>query len=109
VTRPLPVDQALALVLQASPILPPEEIPFAESLGRVLQEEVRADHDYPDFDKALMDGYALAAADLRRAEAASQSFRISRIVASEACPVSAAASCTVSPTTIPARGPLADA
>ena len=64
-TRPLPVDQALALVLQASPILPPEEIPFAESLGRVLQEEVRADHDYPDFDKALMDGYAVAAADLK--------------------------------------------
>ena len=64
-TRPLPVDQALALVLQATPVLPAEEVPSAESLGRVLQEEVRAGHDYPEFDKALMDGYAVAAAELK--------------------------------------------
>lgn len=34
--------------------------------GRYLQEEVRADRDYPDFDKSMMDGYAVVAADLQR-------------------------------------------
>src|SRR5439155_1601723 len=35
------------------------------ALGRYLQEAIRADHDYPDFDKSLMDGYAVIAADTR--------------------------------------------
>ena len=60
-------DAALALVLEAAPVLPPEEAPYTEVPGRVLREEVRADHDYPRFDKALMDGYAVIAADLRAA------------------------------------------
>ncbi len=60
-------DAALALVLEAAPLLPPEEAPYSEVLGRILREEVRADHDYPPFDKALMDGYAVIAAYLEGA------------------------------------------
>jgi molybdopterin molybdotransferase len=60
----LGVVEALNLVLRAAPVLPAEEIPCIEALGRVLQEEVRADADSPPFDKSLMDGYAVIAADL---------------------------------------------
>jgi molybdopterin molybdotransferase len=60
-------DTALALVLEAAPVLPPEEAPYGEVLGRILREEVRAEHDYPPFDKALMDGYAVIATDLKGA------------------------------------------
>ncbi len=62
----LTVEEALAIVLQTTPVLPAEEVPYAEAAGRVLQEEIRADRDYPPFDKAMMDGYAVVAADLDR-------------------------------------------
>jgi len=61
----LPVERALAIVLEATPILPFESVPAGEALGRYLQETVQADHDYPEFDKSLMDGYAVIAADLK--------------------------------------------
>lgn len=64
---PLHPDAALALVLEATTRLPHEEIAADAAQGRVLQEEVRADQDYPPFDKALMDGYAVVAADLETA------------------------------------------
>lgn len=60
---PLPVDAALSIVLKAAPVLPSERVGMDDALGRYLQEEIRADHDYPDFDKSLMDGYAVIAAD----------------------------------------------
>jgi len=60
----IPVDKALSIVLDAAPVLPFERVPPDEALGRYLQEEIRADRDYPDFDKSLMDGYAVVAADL---------------------------------------------
>ena len=63
----LPVDRALERILESTPVLPFEEIPYDQGLGRVLQEEVRSAQDYPAFDKSLMDGYAVIAADLDRA------------------------------------------
>lgn len=63
--EPLPVDRALSIVLEAAPVLPFEEVGLDESPGRYLQEEVRADRDYPDFDKSRMDGFAVIAADLK--------------------------------------------
>lgn len=60
----LPVDEALRRVLGVSAPLASEEIPFDRALGRVLREEVRAAHDYPLFDRSLMDGFAVIAADL---------------------------------------------
>lgn len=66
-SKALGVGEALDLVLRAAPVLPSEEVSYIEALGRVLQEEVRADADYPPFDKSLMDGYAVIAADLSAA------------------------------------------
>ena len=40
-----------------------ERLPTEEALGRVLAAEVRSPEDLPPFARALMDGYALRAAD----------------------------------------------
>jgi molybdopterin molybdotransferase len=39
--------------------LPPEEIPLAESAGRILAADVHATRDVPPFRRSAMDGYAL--------------------------------------------------
>lgn len=44
--------------------LPRQRVPLAEALGLVLAENAIADLDSPPFDKALMDGYAVRAADV---------------------------------------------
>ena len=43
--------------------LPPETVPLAEALGRVLARDVASPIDVPPFDRALVDGFALRAAD----------------------------------------------
>jgi len=40
-----------------------EACPVARAVGRVLREEVRADRDFPPFDRVSMDGIAFAYAD----------------------------------------------
>jgi putative molybdopterin biosynthesis protein len=40
-----------------------EELPVAEAQGRVLEEDIQVPIDVPPFDRALMDGYAVKAAD----------------------------------------------
>src|SRR5258706_15505793 len=62
----LRVDEALATLLEATPVLPFESVPLDVATGRILQEDVLADRDYPDFDKSLMDGFAVIASDLKR-------------------------------------------
>ena len=63
--RPLlPVNEALRRVIGAAWTLEAESVPYEEGLGRVLQEVLLARQDYPAFDKSLMDGYAVVAADL---------------------------------------------
>jgi molybdenum cofactor synthesis domain-containing protein len=61
------VEKALEIVLAHTPRLPPEEVALNEAVGRVLAEEVRADLDFPPFDRAAMDGYAVRAADVAHA------------------------------------------
>jgi molybdopterin molybdotransferase len=61
----LTVEEALKVVLERARPLPPRRVPLAEALGCVLAEDVVADIDSPPFDKALMDGYAVRAADCR--------------------------------------------
>lgn len=58
------VDQALALVLQQARALTAAMVPIGDALGLVLAEDVASGVDCPPFDKALMDGYAVIAADL---------------------------------------------
>jgi molybdopterin molybdotransferase len=59
------VADAHRLVLKHARPLPPEDTPLTPAvLGRVLAEDVLSDLDVPPFDKALMDGYAVRAADV---------------------------------------------
>jgi len=60
----LTVDQARRLVLQHSRPKSAERIAAANSLRLVLAEEIASDIDSPPFDKSMVDGYALRAADL---------------------------------------------
>jgi molybdopterin molybdotransferase len=56
---PLPVEQALKLVLEACRPLPPEPVDVGDALGRTLAEDVTAASDVPPFRSSAMDGYAV--------------------------------------------------
>ncbi|HEV9035601.1 MAG TPA: molybdopterin molybdotransferase MoeA [Puia sp.] len=56
--------QAREIVLSQARSFGREEVSLEQAFGRVLSETVRADRDYPPFDRATMDGYALRYADL---------------------------------------------
>ena len=43
--------------------LPPETVPLAEALGRVLAEDITSGVDVPAFDRSGVDGFALRSAD----------------------------------------------
>jgi len=59
----LTVDQAIA-ILDAVPIQPRiVQLPLADALGLRLAEDIISDSDYPPFDKAIMDGFAVRSAD----------------------------------------------
>ncbi|MCC6421401.1 MAG: molybdopterin molybdotransferase MoeA [Gemmataceae bacterium] len=61
----LAVSDAQGIVLRHAQPLPPEETLLTPAaLGLVLAEDVASDVDMPPFDKAMMDGYAVRAADL---------------------------------------------
>jgi molybdopterin molybdotransferase len=63
----IPVEQALEIVLDHTPVLPTEESDLAHAVGRVLAEDVHADLDMPSFDRSAMDGYAVRAAEVAHA------------------------------------------
>jgi molybdopterin molybdotransferase len=56
--------EAQRLVLQQARSFGTETVVLEQALGRVLAETIRADRDYPPFDRASMDGYAVRYADL---------------------------------------------
>ncbi len=59
----LSVDQAIA-ILDAAPVTPRVvRLPLMETMGMRLAEDVLADRDYPPFDKAVMDGFAVRSVD----------------------------------------------
>lgn len=64
-TEPVRVDQALHEYLRAIQIdsLQNEIIAVADSLGRVLAEDVVSDIDVPHFDRSAVDGYAVRSQD----------------------------------------------
>src|SRR5581483_6555256 len=58
------VPDAQAIVLSHARPLPSVATPLGPAaLGRVLAEDVASDLDMPPYDKAMMDGYAVRAAD----------------------------------------------
>jgi molybdopterin molybdotransferase len=62
--------EVLAITDEFEP-LPPEVIPTAEALGRVLAEDIQSPVDLPDFDRATMDGFAVRATDTNGASESS--------------------------------------
>ena len=60
----LPVDQALARVVDGATVLASEQVPLREGDGRVLAADVKSLRTQPPFDVSAMDGYAARAQDL---------------------------------------------
>jgi molybdopterin molybdotransferase len=63
----LSVEDALARILAAIPVLGAETVELTASLGRILAEPVVAGRDLPPWENSAMDGYALRAADTAEA------------------------------------------
>jgi molybdopterin molybdotransferase len=64
----LSVDAAREAVLaRVGAVLPAEEVPLADALGRVLAGSAVAPEDVPGFDNSAMDGFAVRAADTTEA------------------------------------------
>ena len=59
----LPVDQAMARLLDGATVLDAEQIPIAEAGWRVLAADIAALRTQPPFDASAMDGYAVRADD----------------------------------------------
>ena len=95
-------EAALAAFRAAVPhvALPAETVPLAEALGRVLAADIASPIDVPPFDRALVDGFALRAADTEGAGPASpRRLRLNReILACGAAPTLAVAAGPATPT-----------
>jgi molybdopterin molybdotransferase len=63
----LDVDDAAALVLEHTPVLSVERVAVADSVGRVLAEDVTAPASLPAFPSSAVDGYAVRSQDAGKA------------------------------------------
>ncbi|MDR1603335.1 MAG: molybdopterin molybdotransferase MoeA [Gracilibacteraceae bacterium] len=61
------LENALALLLERCPILPPETVPVGDAFGRVLAADFFAAANVPPFTRSPYDGYAMRAADIAAA------------------------------------------
>ena len=59
----VPVSEALTTVRRIAPAPVQETVPLEKAAGRVLAADVRSDLDIPGFDRSVVDGYAVRAAD----------------------------------------------
>ena len=59
----LPVEEARSRILSNVKPLPPENVPLAQALGRVLAKPLNAKRDQPPFNASAMDGYAVRTED----------------------------------------------
>jgi len=59
----IPVADAITVITRIAPQPVPEEVSLEQSAGRVLAADVTADTDIPGFDRSVVDGYAVRAAD----------------------------------------------
>lgn len=60
----LGVDRALQAVMDATPVLGPEEISLEQAGGRWLAGELVSSADMPPFDRTAMDGFAVRSTDV---------------------------------------------
>ncbi len=58
------VEEAWSRIEQLVKPLPSETIELADAPSRVLAESIRCDRDYPPFDRAAMDGFAVRSEDV---------------------------------------------
>lgn len=59
----IPVEEALAIVLDHVPVPRVEQVPTLRAIGRVLARDLVAPADIPAWDNSAMDGYAVRSAD----------------------------------------------
>jgi len=57
------LEEARNKLLNAAKPPQTENVPFTQSLGRILAEDITAEGNVPDFRKSTVDGYAVRAAD----------------------------------------------
>lgn len=67
--------QALELIIRHAPQMDAVDCRLEQAHGRVLRQEIRADRDFPPFDRVMMDGFAMRVADF----ASGREFRITGI------------------------------
>ena len=68
------IAEARARVLAAArPLSPPERVPLARALGRVLAEDVTSAEPLPPFDSSAMDGFAVVAGSAAELEVIDES------------------------------------
>ncbi|SDI31762.1 molybdopterin molybdotransferase [Alteribacillus persepolensis] len=65
--NPIPVEEAVAKVMQTDISSKTEWVPIEKAYGRYVAEDLKADHDVPPFDKSPYDGFALKAANTQEA------------------------------------------
>lgn len=70
--------EAEKLVREHVPLFHREDCPLASAHGRVLRLDLKADRDFPPFDRVAMDGYALRASAL---SAGVRTFRVEAVQA----------------------------
>lgn len=59
----IPVKEARDIIQKHTRAFGSETVPFDQAVGRILDEEVKADRDFPPFNRAAMDGITIAMAD----------------------------------------------
>ncbi|GGG94279.1 molybdopterin molybdenumtransferase MoeA [Polaribacter pacificus] len=72
------VEEALQIVIDSAQDFGVEEIPFIQSAGRILKEQIKADRDFPPFNRVAMDGIAIAYSSFKNGQ---RSFKIEGIQA----------------------------
>lgn len=61
------IAEAFSLILEKTPRAPVSCVSLSESLGHYLANDIRADRDWPPFNRSAVDGYAVFSADTRAA------------------------------------------
>ncbi len=61
--KPIPVSEAVRLVMEHVHVTGTEMIPLEHTYGRILAEPIIAKHDVPSFDRSPYDGFAIRAED----------------------------------------------
>ncbi|HET7658146.1 MAG TPA: gephyrin-like molybdotransferase Glp [Bacillales bacterium] len=67
IRKPIPVSEAVRRTLADVRVLEAESVSITECDGRLLAEDIMADHDVPPFDRSPYDGFAVRAVDTQGA------------------------------------------